>query len=256
MAKELVTKPQPITPALAGPAGSLDLMPGEYRTTYAKLLQAGSDEVKEGTHNPGAYIVNGTGEVLGDKQRPFDSVVLGITQSWVVSEVVVEGNKKKSKWLRNEPVTPENERRRWNEVINGTEYSYDRTYWLYLLPVSEASEDDFAITEPVCLRCGSTKSKAAMDIKKRLAALQMQKGLSPIDVVWRFGTKKEESKDGETWLGIVAQPVRKTTEQERTDAGQWLGFVRALIASGAHAESGPVEKEVEAVMDMDDDLTI
>jgi hypothetical protein len=84
----------------------------------------------------------------------------------------------------------------------------------------------------------------------------MQKGLSPIDVVWRFGTKKEESKDGCTWLGIVAQPIRKTSEGEKADAGQWLGFISALIASGAHAEGEVVEKEVEAVVDLDDDLTI
>lgn len=262
MTKEVATTSSKELANGADPAG-LDTLggfhPSEFRVSYVQLLQSQSDAVKREEAKSGEYFVADSMLNLG-KEPEF--VVLGITQAWVVENHELVKGKIVKTWLRNEPVTAENEGRPWRvEQEDGSSLWHDRTYWLDLMPVGIEDAGEFDVIEPVRFRMGSLKAPVAQQIKKRFMNLKAQKQLNPQDVVVQFGSKLVED-DSNSWLSPTFKLVRKVTDEESQMVQQWMPVITALVRKSAHLEdSGDLEKAqatevaVETVA-VDEEVTI
>jgi hypothetical protein len=233
--KEVTVNGESRTPATVAPI-SEGMLPSEFRLNPVQLMQGQSDPVKLGHAQAKDYYCATTGQSFGSDPL---FVRLGMVQAWVVEKVWYEKGKKKKKWLRNEPVTPANDGREWSGVEQTAdgeiEAWYDRTYWLYLLPIGVefADDDPFAVVEPVVFRMGSTKAQVAQDLKKDLASVKAQRGIEPETVALRFGSRLVENEDN-SWLSPTITKERLTTPEEQELVLQWMGIVNGIVSQRAH----------------------
>lgn len=201
-----------------------------------KLMQAGSDAVKEGNAQMREYRSN-TGTLLARADEKLEVVVFKRDKYWTESEVqIVNGQKKRVEngIFRTKEFTLENQRLPYEFEEDGKLFKRTLNYDFYLF---QANSDGQEVQKnmPLILSLSSSASKVAREWYSKFTELKTQ-GKSPISHIFVLGTflKKE---NGQSWFIPTVELGRATTKEEQESAIFWrLSFQNRDIK--VHEETG------------------
>lgn len=183
-----------------------------------KLMQGGSNLVKDGAAMPGEYR-KVTGDLVAERDKDLEVILFKRDKYYVTNEIeVVNGQKQKVKGTyRREPFTA-SAPNDWMFMENGKEHRRDLIYAFYVILANANGEQVFKQT-PSIITLQSTAKKAA---KTWYALLQNMKtaGTPPHAFVFNLGRNKE-SKGANSWIVPTISIGRATTTFEQEAAVLW-----------------------------------
>jgi hypothetical protein len=198
-----------------------------------KLMQAGSDDVKEGRALMREYRSN-TGVVLAKPDEPLEVIVFKRDKFWMISEVTADGKKVEGGLFRREDFTLANQSAQYRFTEEGKNLQRTLVYDFFLI---KASEDPAEILKsmPVIFSLSSTSSKVARDWYTKFTLLKTE-GKNPVSHVFVLGSYLEK-KNGNSWFIPTVSLGRATTKEEQESAIFWrLSFQNRDIK--VHEETG------------------
>ncbi len=210
-----------------------------------QLMQGTSDMVGEDKAKIGDMVNTSTNQVVGGVDRPIEIIPMGLYKTLVV-EKVEQG--KKPKFLRQEPLTPANDKLPWDdkEQTEDGMIQIKRTHCFnFFVLVSKDVEAGEAF--PTVIRFKSTSMTAgrqlATHVFKRLAL-----GQSPFSQAIELNVRREK-KDTNTFGVFALGKARKSTDDELAAAQMYfskLGEMKAKV--DAIQETASEASEVEATV--------
>ncbi len=170
-----------------------------------KLMQGLSNAVSEGHAVMGDFVNSLTNEKL---PNPVRFVPVLLKKVWYVKKRVG----KDFEFVRIDSVTAENENQQWEQVIDGEEYSFTKSYNFYGLV------DDYPL--PFIIAFSGMNTKIAKQLTTQVSVLNKLAKLPFGGMVIELSCKKEKNDKGVYYIFQV-KPVERTSPEKLAEAFNW-----------------------------------
>lgn len=214
--------------------GDVELTQQDMIIPMIKLMQAGSDLVKDDQASAGEYRKS-TGELLAEKDKDLELIVFKLDKYYVVNQVEMTNNGKvkvKGSYRReNFTVDGPND---WEFEDDGKTFRRDLIYAFYVIIANDKGEEVFN-QMPSIITFSSSSKKSAKNWLSKLQNMRAAKK-EPHSNVFSLGRSKE-IKDKNSWLIPTVSVGRETTKLEQEAATLW----RTEFKSSDHKVHGEEE---------------
>lgn len=197
------------------------------------IMQKMSEAVEREVAVEGDFIDSLSEEKLGSIKEPLRFIPFHMNKTWIVQRMqdgdyVFEGI---------EEVTPANEGRQWEEMVDGVKHKYQKSYNFYVLLESDPSM-------PYVLSLRSTSAKTGRVLATQMYIKNRQQGKVPPAYVMELGGVKEKNNKG-SYIVAKVSVGRETTPEEIQQALQWYKTVAEGKAKVHEAEENPTHRQGE-----------
>jgi hypothetical protein len=189
------------------------------------LMQGLSKAVADEKAKAGDMLDSLSGSVIGSKSDSLEILAFNSFKTWIVYEQVPgkgAGEGAKLKFIKQEPMTPQNESWPLEEMMNGVQVRRDKALNFYCLLTSQVAKGEFM---PYLLSCRRTSYPAGRKLVTHFARLKMF-NKPPASRIFELTCKKQENDKGVFYVFDVAEK-RPSTDAEMQAAYQWWKVIQS-----------------------------
>jgi hypothetical protein len=212
---------------------------GDLLVPRLYLMQNTSEQVGEGKAKLGDILNSQTNEIIGGVDKPAELIPLKLFKSWRVMDM----SGKQAEYVREEPWTPENDKRAWEGREDITDKKtkktkqdvpvrYDLSFNFFALVRSEVQAGE-AFPVVIAFRRTSTMAGKALATQMFKRA-QLRQAPYSKSVFLRVGKRKQESN---TYAVFETQEGAKITDAEMALAQKWYATVDSMRGRVAEEDS-------------------
>lgn len=191
-----------------------DITAADIELPRALVMQKMSKLVDEGAGKPGQIIDSIDRTVLGGTDSAFEAIIFTFDKVWTVQ------TKEENKFIRSEPVTPQNANDAWEFEEDGKTLLRSQYIRFYCLRAGAG------LDIPLVISLGRTSFNTGRRVLTVFQRMSMQ-GLVSAARVINFKTVKQE-KDGKAYYVVTYEVGRETTPTEIAHAKNWFGQFAAM----------------------------
>lgn len=188
-------------------------------------MQKMSKLVEDEKAKVGDFVDSLTGDVIASIVKPLEFIPFYLEKLWFRSRK--EGTRFKLEEIT--PVTPENEGRRYQEMIGGNEYRNEKHMQFYCILPHDPTLP-YIITFKVKSERAGKALATQMYVKNRAA------GKTPAAKVMALSGHKEENEAG-SFIVLDTKVVRESTPEEINTCLEWFRMIKAGQAKVHHEET-------------------
>lgn len=180
----------------------------------------------------GDFVDSMTDEIIGNySSKSVEFIPFHLHKIWIISKKV--GNDFEFHTI--EDVTPANEGRRYNEVIDGVEYKNEYTMNFYVLRTEDMSL-------PYIISFKGMSSKAGKILATQMYVRNAAAGKIPPAFVMELSGSKDKNDKG-TFITLATSAKRESSAEEIDNAFNWYKTVTAGGVKAHEAEEKAKEEE-------------